>query len=74
MNLTPSRGQAFTPSKVLLMNKEHKMIMLNPEAGHQLHATQCLMDIETAKVVSEWVFEKDRVELSVKVSSFYSLL
>ncbi len=56
------------------MNKEHKMIMLNPEAGHQLHATQCLMDIETAKVVSEWVFEKDRVELSVKVSSFYSLL
>ena len=63
VDVTPSRGSAFTPSKVLLMNRERKMNMLSPEGGQKLWHT----DIETGKVVSEWGFEKDGVDAPMRV-------
>ena len=70
MDVTPTRGRAFTPSKVLLMNRERKMNMLSPDAGQKLWHT----DIETGKVVSEWGFEKDGVEAPMKVSECLGFL
>ena len=70
VDVTPTRGRAFTPSKVLLMNRERKMNMLSPDAGQKLWHT----DIETGKVVSEWGFEKDGVEAPMKVSECLGFL
>ncbi|KAK9862011.1 hypothetical protein WJX84_000959 [Apatococcus fuscideae] len=62
VDVTPTRGPAFTPSKVLLMNRERRMNMLSPEGGQKLWHT----DIETGKVVSEWGFEKDGVDAPMR--------
>ncbi|KAK9818259.1 hypothetical protein WJX72_009697 [[Myrmecia] bisecta] len=61
--LTPSKGTSnFTPSKQLLMRSERRMNLLSPDSGHKmLHA-----DIETGKVVSEWQFQKDGVDVAMK--------
>eukprot|EP00879_Flechtneria_rotunda_P026492 GHRR01028249.1.p1 GENE.GHRR01028249.1~~GHRR01028249.1.p1 ORF type:complete len:452 (+),score=188.52 GHRR01028249.1:1096-2451(+) len=49
----------FTPSKVLLANGERTMNMLSPGASSKLfHA-----DVEYQKVVSEWTFQKDEVDI-----------
>lgn len=45
-DVTPPKGKAsFTPSKLMLMNRERKMNMLSPEGGQSLYHT----DIETGK-------------------------
>ena len=45
-DVTPPKGKAsFTPSKLMLMNRERKMNMLSPEGGQSLFHT----DIETGK-------------------------
>ena len=42
----PKKGQqSFTPSKLMLMNRERRMNMLSPEGGKSLYHT----DIETGK-------------------------
>eukprot|EP00878_Enallax_costatus_P015951 GHUV01016724.1.p1 GENE.GHUV01016724.1~~GHUV01016724.1.p1 ORF type:complete len:351 (+),score=96.47 GHUV01016724.1:865-1917(+) len=49
----------FTPSKVLLANGETKMNMLSPGDSTRLfHA-----DVEYQKIVSEWSFQKDHVDI-----------
>lgn len=64
----PPRGMGgsttptFTPGKALLMGNETKMNMISPLASTSLfHA-----DIETGKVVSEWSFQKDGVDVPIK--------
>jgi hypothetical protein len=55
---TPS----MTPPKALLMSQERKMNMISPLSGSSLwHA-----DIETGKVISEWKFQKDGVDVAMK--------
>lgn len=52
----------LTPPKALLMNQERRMNMISPLAGTSLwHA-----DIETGKVISEWKFQKDGVDVAMK--------
>jgi hypothetical protein len=49
----------LTPSKVLLANGETRMNMLSPgDATKLFHA-----DVEYGKVVSEWRFNKDEVDI-----------
>eukprot|EP00887_Chlorella_sp_A99_P003933 scaffold11.g3933.t1 len=57
-----SRTPTLTPAKAILMGGETKMNMLTPE-----HATSLFhADIETGKVVSEWSFQKDGVDVPIK--------
>ena len=57
-----STTPTFTPGKALLMGHETKMNMISPLASTSLfHA-----DIETGKVVSEWSFQKDGVDVPIK--------
>ena len=53
---TPS----FTPGKVLLANGETRMNMLSPGLDNTklFHA-----DVEYQKIVSEWTFQKDTVDI-----------
>lgn len=61
-SLGPAPGQgggALTPSRALLMAAESKMAMLTPlRKSNLIHA-----DIETGRVVSEWSFQKDGVDI-----------
>jgi hypothetical protein len=61
-NVTPQKGSSFTPSKLMLMQRERRMNMLSPEKGQQLFNA----DIETGKIVNEWSFKKDDSEVSMK--------
>lgn len=65
-NVTPVKGQSFTPTKTLLMNRERRMNMLSPEHGEKLFNA----DIETGKVIKEWSFQKDGVDVAMRVSTF----
>lgn len=60
--VTPRRGNAFTPSKTMLMQRERRMNMLSPEGGKKLFDT----DIETGKIVNEWSFNKGGVDVEMK--------
>lgn len=54
-----SGGGSLTPSRALLMAAESKMAMLTPlRKSNLIHA-----DIETGRVVSEWSFQKDGVDI-----------
>lgn len=64
-NVTPPKGGAFTPNKMLLMNRERRMNMLSPMHGEKLFNA----DIETGKVINEWGFQKDGVDVAMKVST-----
>lgn len=57
--LTPAKGAAFTPSRLILARGETQMNMLTP--GKRETVFQA--DIETGKVVNEWTFNKDGVEV-----------
>lgn len=52
---------ALTPSKALLMDKETRMNMLTPGSSSLYHA-----DIETGKIVNEFSFLKDGVEVPMR--------
>jgi len=54
-------GTALTPSKALLMDKETRMNMLTPGKSSLYHA-----DIETGKIVNEFSFTKDGVEVPMR--------
>lgn len=64
-HVTPPKGGSFTPNKMLLMNRERRMNMLSPLHGEKLFNA----DIETGKVVNEWGFQKDGVDVAMKASS-----
>lgn len=61
-NITPKKGGSFTPSKMLLMQRERRMNMLTPEQGSQMFNA----DIETGKILNEWAFKKDGVDIDIK--------
>ncbi|KAL6783598.1 hypothetical protein ACKKBF_B05130 [Auxenochlorella protothecoides x Auxenochlorella symbiontica] len=54
-----SGGGSLTPSRALLMAAESKMAMLTPLRKSNLIQA----DIETGRVVSEWSFQKDGVDI-----------
>lgn len=63
INMTPSKGTApFTPSRVLLADRETKMNMLSPYDCNKLF--HC--DIEHERVVSEFSFTKDGVDIPIQ--------
>ena len=62
ISLTPTRGGAFTPQKLMLAQRERRMNMLSPGDGKSLFNA----DIETGKVVAEWSFQKDGVDVGMK--------
>jgi VID27 C-terminal WD40-like domain len=55
-------GQGFTPNKLLLTHKERHMNMLTPETSSSMYQA----DIETGKVVAEWTFQKDGVDVAMR--------
>ena len=61
-NITPKKGGSFTPSKMLLMQRERRMNMLTPEQGSKMFNA----DIETGKILNEWSFQKDGVDIDIK--------
>ena len=68
-NVTPPKGGSFTPNKMLLMNSERKMNMLTPSRGEKVFNA----DIETGKVINEWTFQKDGIDVAMKVRSRWDL-
>ena len=60
--VTPAKGNYVTPSKIMLSHGERYMNMLSPAMRSGVYHT----DIETGKVVSEWRFQKDGVEIPMK--------
>ncbi|KAK9906793.1 hypothetical protein WJX75_008166 [Coccomyxa subellipsoidea] len=61
--ITPRKGgSTFTPSKLMLMNRERRMNMLSPDTRTKLFNT----DIETGKIVNEWSFKKDGTDVEIK--------
>jgi hypothetical protein len=66
-NVTPPKGGgSFTPTKMLLMNSERRMNMLSPLHGEKLFNA----DIETGKILNEWSFKKDGMDVAMKVVYF----
>ncbi len=61
-SVTPAKGPAMTPSQIMLTHGERYMNMLSPAVNTGVFHT----DIETGKVVSEWRFQKDGVEVPMK--------
>ncbi|KAK7410033.1 hypothetical protein VNO78_00507 [Psophocarpus tetragonolobus] len=56
-----------TPKKTLLMKAETNMLLMSPMGGGKLHSTGVhQLDIETGKMVSEWVFGKDGTEITMR--------
>lgn len=63
LSTTPGTGgsKSLTPSKALLMNQETRMNMLTPGSDSMYHA-----DIETGKIVNEFAFHKDGVNVPMR--------
>lgn len=60
-------GAYCTPKKTLLMRAETNMLLMSPMGGGKLHSTGLhQLDIETGKVVSEWMFGKDGTEITMR--------
>ncbi|CAG7886417.1 unnamed protein product [Brassica rapa] len=56
------RVHSATPRKALLMRAETNMLLMTPMSQNRgIHQ----LDIETGKVISEWKFEKDGVDISM---------
>ena len=51
----------LTPGRLLLMRGESRLAALTPDARDRLYDA----DVETGRVVSEWTFKKDGVEIPV---------
>ncbi|VFR01492.1 unnamed protein product [Cuscuta campestris] len=56
-----------TPRKALLMRSETNMLLMSPANGDRPHSKGLhQLDIETGKIVSEWKFEKDGADISMR--------
>lgn len=56
-----------TPKKALLMRGETNMMLMSPSEKGKPHSTGLhQLDIETGKIVSEWKFEKDGTEITMR--------
>ncbi|KAH7674869.1 putative isomerase YbhE protein [Dioscorea alata] len=59
--------QYSTPKKALLMRAETNMLLMSPATTGKPHATGVhQFDIETGKVVTEWKFEKDGTDITMR--------
>ncbi|ERN06708.1 protein CYPRO4 [Amborella trichopoda] len=63
-----SRSSSFvTPKKALLMRAETNMLLMSPFSEGKPHAKGLhQLDIETGKIVSEWKFEKDGADITMR--------
>ena len=56
-----------TPKKALLMRAETNMLLMSPMNEGKLHSTGLhQLDIETGKIITEWRFEKDRTDITMR--------
>ncbi|XP_052194603.1 protein CYPRO4 [Diospyros lotus] len=56
-----------TPKKALLMRGESNMLLMSPLKDGKPHATGLhQLDIETGKIVTEWKFEKDGTDVTMR--------
>ncbi|KAL4615448.1 hypothetical protein ACB092_07G125500 [Castanea dentata] len=57
----------MTPKKALLMRAETNMMLMSPFKEGKPHATGLQqLDIETGKIVTEWKFEKDGTDITMR--------
>ncbi|WOH04733.1 hypothetical protein DCAR_0624145 [Daucus carota subsp. sativus] len=60
-------GSNSTPKKALLMRGETNMLLMSPLKDGKPHAMGLnQLDIETGRVVTEWKFEKDGCDISMR--------
>ncbi|KAM7482508.1 hypothetical protein LguiB_007091 [Lonicera macranthoides] len=60
-------GANSTPKKALLMRGETNMLLMSPLNEGKPHSTGLnQLDIETGKIVTEWKFEKDGAEITMR--------
>ncbi|KAJ4841551.1 hypothetical protein Tsubulata_001759 [Turnera subulata] len=56
-----------TPKKALLMRAETNMLLMSPVNEEKPHSTGLhQLDIETGKIVTEWKFEKDGTDITMR--------
>lgn len=56
-----------TPQKALLMRGETNMLLMSPAKAGKPHSTGVnQLDIETGKIVTEWKFEKDGTDITMR--------
>ncbi|KAJ7966628.1 protein CYPRO4 [Quillaja saponaria] len=56
-----------TPKKALLMKAETNMLLMSPMDGRKLHSSGLhQLDIETGTIVTEWKFEKDGTDITMR--------
>lgn len=64
---TSSSSVHSTPKKALLMRAETNMLIMSPVKEGKPHSTGLHhLDIETGKIVTEWKFEKDGTDISMR--------
>eukprot|EP00262_Sarcandra_glabra_P002136 TRINITY_DN12394_c0_g1_i1.p1 TRINITY_DN12394_c0_g1~~TRINITY_DN12394_c0_g1_i1.p1 ORF type:complete len:659 (-),score=90.72 TRINITY_DN12394_c0_g1_i1:264-2240(-) len=62
-----SLGYSATPKKALLMKAETNMMLMSPIGEGKLHSTGLhQLDIETGKIVTQWKFEKDGTDITMR--------
>ncbi|GAB4829509.1 Protein cypro4 [Ancistrocladus abbreviatus] len=62
-----SRLEHATPKKALLTRAETNMLLMSPSNEGKPHSMGVhQLDIETGKIVSEWKFEKDGTDISMR--------
>ncbi|KAL5790651.1 hypothetical protein ACOSQ2_005539 [Xanthoceras sorbifolium] len=60
-------GSNSTPKKAMLMRGETNMMLMSPLKEGKPHASGIKqLDIETGKIVTEWKFEKDGADISMR--------
>ncbi|CAA0822139.1 Vacuolar import/degradation- Vid27-related protein [Striga hermonthica] len=64
---TGAGSSYLTPRKALLMKAETNMLLMSPMDDGKPHSSALhQLDIETGRVVSEWKFEKDGADISMR--------
>ncbi|CAG7877110.1 unnamed protein product [Brassica rapa] len=62
-----SSSQTTTPNKALLMRAETNMMLMSPAKQGKLNTSGVKqLDIESGKIVTEWKFEKDGTEITMR--------
>ncbi|KAL0719175.1 hypothetical protein Bca4012_068499 [Brassica carinata] len=60
-------GLTTTPNKALLMRAETNMMLMSPSQQGKPHSSGVKqLDIESGKIVTEWRFEKDGTEITMR--------
>ncbi|KAK4784451.1 hypothetical protein SAY86_018819 [Trapa natans] len=62
-----SSSPKITPTKAMLMRGETNMMLMSPMMEGKPHSTGLQqLDIETGKIVTEWKFEKDGTDITMR--------